>query len=147
MRSRHDDFSRSSGSAVTSMKDLACSCWSSHFQSFRSWSPCSSGATATAARQPLRFLPTNPPFKPNSLLYLISLPLSLFLHPLFHHLPRARLCTALGKRMCTVVRFTQSLILLRTGVDLRRHSRFRRVSSFSHYNDLADRQHYSAKLC
>ena len=46
--------------------------------------------------------------------------------------------------MCTVVRFTQSLILLRTGVDLRRHSRFRRVSSFSHYNDLADRQHYSA---
>ena len=49
--------------------------------------------------------------------------------------------------MCTVVRFTQSLIFLRTDVDLRRHSRFRRVSSFSHYNDLADRQHYSAKLC
>ena len=61
--------------------------------------------------------------------------------------PRARLCIALGKRMCTVVRFTQSLIFLRTDVDLRRHSRFRRVSSFSHYNDLADRQHYSAKLC
>ena len=83
------------------MKDLPCSCWSSHFQSFRSSSPSSSEATATAARQPLRFLPTNPPFNPNSFSFSIHPSLSFFTL-CFTIFPALALCIALGKRMCTV---------------------------------------------
>ena len=77
---------------------------------------------------------------------LLLLHLSLFLHALFYRLPRARLSIALGKRYVhrrTVHRVSD---LPQTRVDLRRHSRFRRVSSFTHYNHLADRRHHSAKL-